>query len=60
MVPKVKLVTYLREDILVFGCLHANISLNDKLTPVCLYIIKGGSALMGIDLFRDLYSFSPL
>ncbi len=57
MVPKVKLVTYLREDILVLGCLHANISLNDKLTPVCLYIIKGGSALMGIDLFRDLYCF---
>ncbi len=29
-VPKVKLVTYLKEDIPVLGCLHADVSLNDK------------------------------
>ncbi len=53
-VPKVKLVTYLKEDIPVLGCLHADVSLNDKVTPACLYIVKGGTALMGMDLIRAL------
>ncbi|KAL0153866.1 hypothetical protein M9458_050848 [Cirrhinus mrigala] len=50
-VPKVKLVTYLKEDIPVLGCLHADVSL---VTPACLYIVKGGTALMGMDLIRAL------
>ncbi|KAI2643843.1 Retrovirus-related Pol polyprotein from transposon 17.6 [Labeo rohita] len=53
-VPKVKLVTYLKEDIAVLGCLHADVSLNDKVTPACLYIVKGSTALMGMDLIRAL------
>ncbi|KAL1259102.1 hypothetical protein QQF64_009679 [Cirrhinus molitorella] len=52
--PKVKLVTYLKEVIPVLGCLHADVSLNEKVTPACLYIVKGGSALMGMDLIRAL------
>ncbi|KAL1277069.1 hypothetical protein QQF64_023742 [Cirrhinus molitorella] len=54
MPPKVKLVTYLKEVIPVLGCLHADVSLNEKVTPACLYIVKGGSALMGMDLIRAL------
>ncbi len=53
-VPKVKIVTYLKEEILVLGCLHADVSLNDKVTSACLYIVKCGSSLMGMDLIQDL------
>lgn len=56
--PKVKLVTYLKEDIPVLECLHADISLNDKVTSACLYIVNGGSALMGMEFIRPSnYSF---
>lgn len=52
--PKVKLVTYMKEDIPVLGCLHADVSLNEKVTTACFYVVKGGSALMGMDLIRAL------
>lgn len=48
--PKVKLATYLKEDIPVLGCLHADVSLNEKVTTACFYIVNCGSALMGMDL----------
>lgn len=52
--PKVKLVTYLKEAIPVLGCLRADVLLNDAATSACFYIVKGGSALMGMDLIRAL------
>lgn len=52
--PKVKLVTYLNENIPVLGCLQATVSFGSTTAPASLYVVKGGSALLGLDLIRAL------
>lgn len=52
--PKVKLVTYLKETIPVLGCLQANVSIDPITAPASLYVVRGGTALLGMDLIRAL------
>lgn len=52
--PKVKLVTCLKENIPVLGCLLATVSFGSTTVPASLYVVKGGSALLGLDLIRAL------
>lgn len=52
--PEVKLVTYLKENIPVLGCLKATVSMDSATAPAFLYVVRGGSALLGMDLIRAL------
>lgn len=57
--PKVKLVTYLKKNVPVLGCLNAAVSMNSATTPALLYVVHGYSALLGMDLIRALnWTFS--
>lgn len=52
--PEVKLVTYLKENIPVLGCLKATVSMDSATAPAFLYVVRGGSALLGMDPIRAL------
>ncbi len=54
--PKIKLVTYAKEDLPVIGCLSAlaSVSANDNVVPTTFYVVTAGSPLLGLDLIRPL------
>lgn len=54
--PKIKLVTYAKEDLPVIGCLSAlaSVSANDNVVPATFYVVTAGSPLLGLDLIRLL------
>ncbi|KAI7802904.1 hypothetical protein IRJ41_022848 [Triplophysa rosa] len=54
--PKIKLVSYAKEDLPVIGCLSATVgmSVNNNVVPAIFYVVTSGSLLLGLDLIRLL------
>ncbi|KAI7789804.1 hypothetical protein IRJ41_010978 [Triplophysa rosa] len=54
--PKIKLVSYAKEDLPVIGCLSATVgmSVNNNVVPAIFYVVTSGSPLLGLDLIRLL------
>lgn len=53
---QVKLVTYAKGDLLILGCLPAEVAIanQDVKVPTLFYIMKAGSPLLGLDLIKAL------
>ncbi|XDV20076.1 hypothetical protein PO909_025458 [Leuciscus waleckii] len=52
--PEKRLVTCTKSDVPVLGCLPATVQNATITVPATLYVVKTGTALLGMDLFRAL------
>ncbi|XP_037611722.1 uncharacterized protein K02A2.6-like [Sebastes umbrosus] len=52
--PPKRLVTYTKSDVPVLGCLSATVQHANIKVSATLYVVKTGTALLGMDLFRAL------
>lgn len=52
--PRSRLVTYTRAEVPVLGCLPANVQYEHNTATATLYVVKTGTALLGLDLFKAL------
>ncbi|KAK6493672.1 hypothetical protein HHUSO_G25 [Huso huso] len=52
--PKVRLVTYSKEDLPVLGCLSARVLYDGMTALATFYIVQSGSPLLGMDLIKAL------
>lgn len=52
--PEKRLVTYTKADVPVLGCMLTTVQYATITVPATLYIVKTGTALLGMDLFRAL------